>query len=155
VAACLPGAEVSEYDGRTIKGRVGVKLGPMHAAFGGSAVVERDEARLSGTMRGAGNDRLSGTRTKGEASYSLKPEADGAHTRVDLVVRYNLVGPLAQFSRSSLARDLGRRLVAEFARNLNVQLGQTGAAAPPTPARLNVIQFLWAWLIDRIRGRKG
>jgi carbon-monoxide dehydrogenase small subunit len=158
VAGCLPGAEVSEYDGRTIKGRVGVKLGPMSAAFAGSAVVERDEAALSGAMRGAGGDRLSGSRTKGEASYSLRPEADGAHTRVDLLVRYNLVGPLAQFSRSNLVRDLGRRLVAEFARNLNAQIGQTGAAvpaAPIAPARLSLLQFLWAWMMDRIRGRKG
>jgi hypothetical protein len=60
-------------------------------------------------------------------TYRLAPEADGAATRVFVVVEYSLQGALAQFSRSSIAQELGRRLVGEFAANLDARLGGGGA----------------------------
>ena len=128
VAACLPGAELTEHDADNAKGRMSVKLGPIVAAFAGSAAIERDDAALRGIIRGAGSDRGTGSRTKGEVTYRLAAEGDGA-TRVSIVVEYSLQGALAQFSRSSLAQDLGRRLVAEFAANLNARMsGQRRAS---------------------------
>src|SRR5262249_27076571 len=47
VAACLPGAELTEHDARSVKGRLRVKLGPMAASFAGSATVQRDEAAMT------------------------------------------------------------------------------------------------------------
>ena len=71
VAACLPGAALTEYDLHTVKGKMSVKLGPISAAFAGSAVIERDDAALRGVIRGAGSDRGTGSRTKGEVTYRL------------------------------------------------------------------------------------
>jgi carbon-monoxide dehydrogenase small subunit len=103
-----------------------VRLGPIRATFAGSASVELDEATSSGRIRGGGAESGSGSRTRAEASFRIQP--DSAGSRVSLVVDYNLQGPLAQFSRSGLAQDLGRRLVAEFASNLNASAsGQLGA----------------------------
>jgi len=151
IAACLPGAELTEYDAQTAKGKMTVKLGPILAAFGGSAVIERDDRTLRGVIRGAGSDRGTGSRTKGDVVYRLAPEGEGDRTRVSLIVEYSLQGALAQFSRSSLAQDLGRRLVADFAANLNARLG--GAAATNKPgAPLGVGRLLWSWLSDRLRG---
>ena len=150
VTACLPGAELTEHDAHTAKGKMTVKLGPIHAGFAGSAAIERDEVDMSGVIRGAGNDRGSGSRTKGEIAYRLIPEDGGRQTRVSLTVEYNLQGALAQFSRSSLAQELGHRLVGEFAANLNARLG--GAPAANTSgAPLNVGQLVWSWLKDRLR----
>jgi carbon-monoxide dehydrogenase small subunit len=150
VAACLPGAELTEYDAQTAKGKMAVKLGPIRAAFGGSAVIERDDRTLRGVIRGAGSDRGTGSRTKGEVVYRLSPEGAGDRTRVSLIVEYSLQGALAQFSRSSLAQELGRRLVADFAANLNARLG--GAAATNKPgAPLNIGRLVWSWLSDRRR----
>jgi aerobic carbon-monoxide dehydrogenase small subunit len=150
VAACLPGAELTDHDQHSAKGKMTVKLGPILAAFAGSAVIERDDQALRGVIRGAGSDRGTGSRTKGDVVYRLAPEGDD-RTRVSIIVEYSLQGALAQFSRSSLAQDLGRRLVADFALNLNAKLTGT-AAAPETPsAPLNVGRLAWLWLRARLR----
>ncbi|HEY7665130.1 MAG TPA: 2Fe-2S iron-sulfur cluster-binding protein [Xanthobacteraceae bacterium] len=150
VAACLPGTTLAEYDAQSVKGTMSVKLGPIRASFAGSAVIERDDAARVGVIRGAGRDRGTGSRTRGEVSYRLVPDDDGRRTRVLLSVDYSLQGALAQFSRSGIARDLARRLVADFAANLNGRL----AGAPPEPrpsAPLNVGRLLRLWLADRLR----
>jgi carbon-monoxide dehydrogenase small subunit len=145
VAACLPGVELTEHDAYTAKGKMIVKLGPILAGFSGSAVIERDDQAKRGFIRGAGNDRGSGSRTKGEITYRLTPENEGNQTRVSLTVEYNLQGPLAQFSRSSLAQELGRRLVGEFAGNLNARLGGASATERDN-APLSVGRLVWVWL---------
>jgi carbon-monoxide dehydrogenase small subunit len=150
VAACLPGTALIEHDAHGAKGKISVRLGPMSASFAGSAVIERDDAALRGVIRGAASDRGTGSRTKGVVTYGIKPERDGQTTRVFLSVEYSLQGALAQFSRSGIAQDFGRRLVADFAANLNARL--TGA--PPdqhASAQLNVGRFVRLWLGDRLR----
>ena len=150
VVACLDGAELTEHDASTAKGKMTVKLGPIQAGFSGSAVIERDDRGLRGIIRGAGSDRGTGSRTKGEIAYRLTPEAAGQQTRVFVTVKYSLQGALAQFSRSGLVLELGRRLVADFAANLNARLaGAQTRAAPRTP--FNAGRFLWSWFVDRLR----
>ena len=150
VAACLPGAMLTEYDAHTVKGKMSVKLGPISASFAGSAGIERDDAALRGVIRGAGSDRGTGSRTKGEVVYRLQPEGDGRQTRVILSVEYSLQGALAQFSRSGIAQDLGRRLVADFAANLNARL--TGKSPDrQSSTQLNVGRLLRLWVRDRLR----
>jgi carbon-monoxide dehydrogenase small subunit len=151
VAACLPGAELTEHDAYSAKGRMITKLGPIVAAFAGSAAIERDDAALRGIIRGAGSDRGTGSRTRGEVTYWLAPE--GESTRVSIVVEYSLQGALAQFSRSSLAQDLGRRLVAEFAANLNARMSGRAAPRQDAGAPLNIGQLVWAWIRERLFGR--
>ena len=153
VADCLPGVELTDYDAHSAKGRMSLKLGPILAAFAGSAVIERDDQALRGIIRGAGSDRRTGSRTKGDVVYFLAPEGEG-RTRVSIIVEYSLQGALAQFSRSSLAQDLGRRLVSDFAANLNAKLG--GTTAPQVAgAPLNAGRLVWLWLRDRLRRLLG
>jgi carbon-monoxide dehydrogenase small subunit len=156
VANCLPGAELLEHDERSVKGRLNVKLGPISAAFAGSAVVQRDEAALTGTAKGAGSDTASRSRTRGDLTYRLAPEGDGA-TRVVVVVEYDLQGPLAQFSRSSLAQELGRRIVGEFAANLNARLvGEVpGRTTEAPPASLDAGRLLWTTLWQALKRLLG
>jgi carbon-monoxide dehydrogenase small subunit len=150
VAACLPGAALTEHDAHAVKGKMSVRLGPISATFAGSAVIERDDAALRGIIRGAGSDRGTGSRTKGEVSYRLEPEGDGQWTKVVLSVEYSLQGALAQFSRSGIAQDLGRRLVADFAANLNARL--TGEPLDNQPsAQLNVGRLVRSWFGDWLR----
>jgi carbon-monoxide dehydrogenase small subunit len=148
VVACLDGAELTEHDANTAKGKMTIKLGPIQAAFSGSAVIERDDRALRGIIRGAGSDKGTGSRTKGEIVYRLIPEADGQQTRVSVTVEYSLQGALAQFSRSGLVQELGRRLVSDFAAKLNARLA--GAQAAPS-APFNAGRFLWAFLLDWLR----
>jgi carbon-monoxide dehydrogenase small subunit len=150
VAACLPGATVDEHDAHAAKGKISVKLGPIWASFAGSAVIERDDAALRGVIRGAGRDRGTGSRTKGEVTYRLAPQDDGRQTRVLLAVEYSLQGALAQFARSGIARDLGRRLVADFAANLNARLAGEGPDKQSS-APINIGRFVRLWLGDQAR----
>ncbi|HEY7242983.1 MAG TPA: 2Fe-2S iron-sulfur cluster-binding protein [Xanthobacteraceae bacterium] len=151
VAACLPGAALTEHDARNAKGSMRVKLGPIAAAFAGSASIERDEPAMRGVIRGAGQDQRSGSRTRGEVTYALFPENEGRETRVSIVVEYSLQGMLAQFSRTALVQDLGRRLIAEFAGNLDQRLQADGEGSVPRNASpLNLAQLLWDMLRARL-----
>jgi carbon-monoxide dehydrogenase small subunit len=150
IAACLPGVTLTEHTPRSAKGTMSVKLGPIVAAFGGSAVIERNEAEMRGVIRGAGNDKGTRSRTKGDVLYHLSPMNNEAATKVDIAVEYNLQGALAQFSRSSLADELGRRLVGDFAANLNSRMA--GSADPAAaPVNVNAGEMVWAFIWDRIR----
>jgi carbon-monoxide dehydrogenase small subunit len=149
VVACLDGAELTEHAANSAKGRMTVKLGPIRASFLGSAVIERDDATLRGIIRGAGSDKGTGSRTKGEIVYRLTPEAEGQQTRVSVTVEYSLQGALAQFSRSGLVQEIGHRLVSDFAANLNARLAGAPLRTPRTS--FDAGRFLRSWLLDRLR----
>ncbi|HKX10627.1 MAG TPA: SRPBCC family protein, partial [Stellaceae bacterium] len=155
VAACLPGAELIEHDQRSVRGLLRVKLGPMAASFAGSATVQRDDTAMTGIARGAGTDSGSRSRTRGELSYSLTPGSGGQQTRVAVAVHYDLQGPLAQFSRSNLARDFAARVVAEFAANLNRALGAGGMHTDEEPRALNLAALIWSVVWGRVKALLG
>ena len=115
VAACLPGAALTEHDEHSAKGSMRVKLGPIAAAFAGSASIERDNVAMCGVIRGAGQDRPVARVLAASVTYPARAENDGK-TRVSIVVEYTLQGMLAQFSRTTLVQDLGRRLGRRFCR---------------------------------------
>jgi len=53
-------------------------------------------------------------------------------------------------ARSGLVLELGRRLVSDFAANLNARLaGAQTRAAPGVP--FNAGRFVWSWFIDWLR----
>jgi carbon-monoxide dehydrogenase small subunit len=104
---------------------------------------------MRGVIRGAGHDRPSGSRTRGEVSYRLFPGNAGRDTQVSVVVEYTLQGMLAQFSRTALVQDLGRRLVGEFAENLNRRFDDGGTAMAAASAPLSVGRLIW----ERVRAR--
>jgi carbon-monoxide dehydrogenase small subunit len=126
-----------------------VKLGPIVAAFAGSAVIERDDATMTGTIRGAGSDGGTGSRTKGEIVYRLLPEDGGTHVAV--TVEYNLQGTLAQFSRSGIVQSIGRRLVEQFAASLDARMAGRAAPAAAQGASLDAGSLLWSWLKSQLR----
>ncbi len=151
VAACLPGAEISEHTPTSLKGKISTKFGPMRAAFAGSAALERDEAAKRGAIRGNGTDSLSGSRARGDISYQLC-DAGGGRTRVAVAIDYSLQGPLAQFSRGGLVKEFVKKMVADFAANLNARLGApvgVDAGAAPAVAPVMTISagsVFWSWL---------
>ena len=144
VAACLPGAQISEQNGDSVKGRIEVKFGPMRAAFAGAASLERDAAARRGIIRGAGQDALSSSRARGDIAYTLVEEGP-RRTRVVVSIDYSLQGPLAQFSRGGLVKELVGGMVAEFAANLDRRLAGGGASTAPA-AQIDVGSVFWRWL---------
>lgn len=151
LASCLPGAELIEHDQQNVKGRITVRLGPINAVFSGSAVITRDNAAMCGSVRGAGTDNDSKSRTTVLANYRVTANSVGPSASVNLQVEYNLQGPLAQFSRSNLAQELGRRLIGEFASSLNERLQHPHTGAVARPASLNANALIWAALCQKLK----
>ncbi|MEP9375219.1 2Fe-2S iron-sulfur cluster-binding protein [Aquabacter sp. CN5-332] len=151
LAECLPGAEIEAFDGRTARGRMSVKFGPIKASFGGEAEVSFDEAARTGLISGSGRDGGSGSQVKGELGFALKE--DGSASRVDVTLRYRVAGPLAQFSRGALVQNLVGHLASLFADNLAARLGGTPAAT--RPKELNAFRLLLATLMSWLKGQRG
>lgn len=139
-ASCIPGAELSEVkDNSKVSGIFKIQLGPIKAAFAGEAEVSRDDATHSGTITGAGRDGKNATRVKSTVKYQLEPLSDSA-TRVNLSVDYNISGPLAQFSRAGIVKEIAGSITKMFAGNLEAMLAVSELPAPspteptsPTP----------------------
>ena len=150
MATCMPGAELDEADQHALKGRMRVKLGPISAAFAGTATIERDEVRQRGVLSGAGGDGKGGSRARGRVVYQLVPEGGG--TRVNLTLEFVLHGALAQFGRSGLVKEFVGRLVRQFADNLAASLGDAPASPVPAPkASLGAASMLWGVIWSRIK----
>ncbi len=148
VAACLPGAVVDEIPAPDlVEGGMRVALGPIATTFRGTARITRDPATRSGTIRGAGGDGRS--RTEGEIAYRVLEGETAGTARVALAIGYTLKGPLAQFSRPGLVREVAGRLIASFADNLAARL--SGAPAPAAEAQgLNPLRLLAQLLARRL-----
>lgn len=148
VARCLPGAELTTFDGKNIVGRMVVKFGPIKASFGGEGTVVFDEAARSGVLRGAGRDTGSGSQASGEVIYTLLP-ADAGGCEIDIRLRYRITGMLAQFSRGALVRDLVGRLTETFAQNLAAAV--TGHESKAASTELGALGLFWSVLVGRLR----
>ncbi|MGB7180612.1 MAG: 2Fe-2S iron-sulfur cluster-binding protein [Burkholderiaceae bacterium] len=157
VASCLPGASIDSYDNERVKGRIAIRFGPMSASFVGGARLERNDENYSAILQGAGQDSLSKSRTNADISYQLEALSID-RTRVKLSIQYALQGPLAQFSRSGLVRDFVKRMLVDFAGNVDRRLGgDTGESTPGqgvnsnANASVNIARSLFALLTDRLR----
>ncbi len=140
-ASCIPGAEITSVEGNDkASGVFKIQLGPIKAAFAGDAEVTRDDATHSGTISGAGKDGKNATRVKAAVKYQLHPVGESA-TRVDLSVDYNISGPLAQFSRAGIVKEIAGNITRMFAANLETMLSASEPAvqAPVAAQRASAI----------------
>ena len=121
VAGCMPGVSLTAApkDGH-VEGQVAIKLGPISAAFAGTAQVRLDDAQRSGVVSGQGRDSGSGSSVRGEVKFAVV--SSGAETRVDVAVAYALTGALGQFARGGIVNDVAARLTNAFAANLQARL---------------------------------
>lgn len=138
-ASCIPGAEITNVeDNRKANGTFRVQLGPIKAAFAGEAEVTRDDATHAGTIKGAGRDGKNSSRVNASVEYQLSAVSDEI-TRITLKVDYSMTGPLAQFSRGGIVKEIAASITKMFASNLENMLAETAAsaAAVATPALAN------------------
>lgn len=143
LVACLPGAALAQgwetAPADKLPLSMTVKLGPIVAAFTGEGAITLDDAGRRGAVTGSGVDRKSGSRVKGEASFSLHGidgvDGDGMHglpgTRVEITVDFSIAGSLAQFSRGGIVKELAARLTEAFAANLKQKLEAEADIAAP------------------------
>ncbi len=136
IAPCLPGAQLEEIEGEVYRGRVKVKLGAVTAQFKGEAqFVERDDVNYKAKLKGKGRD----TGGRGNAEADIYAEAvalSPTSTKCTVVADLHITGKVAQFGRGILG-DVSKKLIDQFASNLNTMLDEQGAGETPaetTPA---------------------
>lgn len=123
VAACLPGAEITEDLGNdNFKGRVAIRMGPVKLQFAGTAqITERDDAGKRIVVNANGADE----KGKGQASMIVTAVLvrSGTGTKVDVSQDLQLSGAAAQYGRGMIA-DVSSVLMRDFSTNLQDRLGR-------------------------------
>lgn len=116
VAACLPGAELTEDLGEdTYGGGVGIRMGPVKLEFDGRArIVERDDAAKRMVIDASGADK----KGRGQASMTVTAvlTSEGRGTKVHLEQDLQLSGAAAQYGRGMIS-DVTTVLMGQFAAN--------------------------------------
>lgn len=136
---CLPGASIdpagTPADAQSVPLLFKVKLGPIAAAFAGQGRIALDDTARTGSFAGSAVDTRTSSRIKGEARFSVQPDAaDAQSTRVALTVDFTITGALAQFSREGIVRALADQLSRQFAEQLQARLPQAAPATVETAA---------------------
>jgi carbon monoxide dehydrogenase subunit G len=141
VAACLPGAELTENLGDDkYKGRVAVRMGPVRLQFGGTAeITERDEAAKRIVVHAAGAEE----KGRGQASMVVTATLTraGRGTRVAVSQDLQLSGAAAQYGRGMIS-DVTSVLMRDFSATMadlieRIERGESAeqiAAAGSSPA---------------------
>ena len=142
VAACLPGAELTEDLGDDkYKGKVAVRMGPVRLQFAGTAdITERDETAKRVTVHASGAD----VKGRGQASMVVTATLTraGRGTKVGVTQDLQLSGAAAQYGRGMIS-DVSAVLMRDFSANMQDRIGrldrgesaQQMAAATATPAK--------------------
>jgi len=130
VAACLPGAELSErLDEDHYGGNVAIGLGPVRLHFDGEArITARDHDARRISVEASGADR----KGRGQATMLLDAAlADApAGTLVDVSMDLQLSGPAAQYGRG-LISDVTAVLLDDFAGNVAARLAAIAEGRDP------------------------
>jgi carbon-monoxide dehydrogenase small subunit len=115
VARCVPGASVRSASGDSFDGAMTIKFGPIAAALEGAGERSIDALANSGVIRAQGKDASGQSKARGQLTYRLSAVSNGAQTAVDLGLRFQIKGLLAQFNRPDLVEGFADVLLSEFA----------------------------------------
>jgi carbon monoxide dehydrogenase subunit G len=131
IAPCLPGAELEEIEGDVYRGKVKVKLGAVTAQFKGEAqFVDRDDEAHHARLKAKGRD--TGGRGNAEADIVADAEAlSPTSTKCTVTADLHITGKVAQFGRGIMG-DVSKKLMDQFAGNLNRMLDEQGATPADT-----------------------
>lgn len=121
VAACLPGAELSDQVGEDrYEGTVLISLGPVKIEFDGTAeILERREADKTIVVDAAGADKKGRGQAALQLNAVLTPAPAG--TKVDVALDLQVSGAVAQYGRGMIA-DVTAVLLGDFATNMQNRL---------------------------------
>jgi uncharacterized protein len=130
IAPCMPGATLEEVDGDVFRGTVKVKLGAISTAFKGQAnFIQRDDAGHRAVLKAEGRDTTGKGNAAAEITARLE-EVDPATTKVVVETDLHITGKVAQFGRGIMG-DVSKKLINQFATNLNTMLDKQPEAAQP------------------------
>lgn len=133
VAACMPGAELTETVGDdTYRGQVKLSIGPLAMNYAGEVrIVERDDASHTMRVDASGRERRGSGTARATIELTLTP--DGSSTALEVISDVALTGRVASLGRG--VRDVSNKLFAEFAERLAARLGADPVRTPTAVQR--------------------
>ncbi|MDG2261275.1 MAG: SRPBCC family protein [Actinomycetota bacterium] len=133
VAACLPGAELTEKIGEdNYAGTVVVGLGPVKLEFDGNAqILERRDTDKTIVVDAAGADKKGRGQAALQLNAALLSVPNG--TKVDVSLDLQLSGAAAQYGRGMIA-DVTSVLLDDFAANMQNRLEAISSGLDPEQA---------------------
>lgn len=132
VSACIPGVEgVKEVSPGEYEATLGVRLGPIKAAFTGSIALDDTDAPERLRANGQGRDRATNSSVKVDFTADLTEEQPGT-TTVRAVADLTIRGKLSQFG-TGVMRAAAGEIVREFAACANDTLTSQRAAPVAQP----------------------
>ena len=127
IAPCMPGARLTEVDGDVYSGKVRVKVGPVVAAYEGTArFIEQDEAARHAVIEASG--RASRGAGNASATVELQLREEDGRTAVSVGTDLKITGKLAQLG-GGMIKDVSERLLGQFVECLE---GKLAAPEPET-----------------------
>jgi uncharacterized protein len=131
VAACLPGAELTEDLGDDrYKGKVAVRMGPVRLQFAGTAdITERDEAAKRVVVHASGADEKGRGQASMVVTATLARTSRGT-TRVGVTQDLQLSGAAAQYGRGMIT-DVSAVLMRDFAANMQSRIERIDLGESP------------------------
>lgn len=133
IAPCMPGATLTSFTGDEFTANVKVKLGPVTMVFGGTGkFVSKDEATHTAVIEAAGKEVKGGGNANATITATLVSEGPTS-TRANIVTDLSITGKAAQFGRGVMA-DVSKRLIDQFAGNLQTVIEHQQSLAAPAPA---------------------
>jgi len=135
VAACLPGAELTDKAGEDrYKGTVLIGLGPVKLEFDGAAeILERRDADKTIVVNAAGADKKGRGQAALQLQAALSPARQG--TKVKIALDLQVSGAAAQYGRGMIA-DVTSVLLDDFATNMQNRLTAIGQGLDPDQVAL-------------------
>jgi carbon monoxide dehydrogenase subunit G len=128
IAPCMPGAHVDGREGDTYRGSMRVKVGPIVAEYQGTfAFVEIDASTRRGVISAQADE--SGGQGGAEATIRAAVTEEPAGSRVTIETEVQVRGRVAQLGRGPMER-IAKRMIADFAKNLENSLQQGDQPAP-------------------------
>jgi len=134
LASALPGASLEPgADGRTYRGRMKIKFGPVTAEYAGTAAVDEiDVDRHVAVFRVQGREVRGQGGATATIRNSLAPVSGG--TRLTIDTELSVSGIAAQLGHGMI-EDVSATLLGTFAKRLERELaGAAGPAAEPDAA---------------------
>jgi|SRR5579859_195872 len=144
VAACVPGAKISEQvNATTYKGAISVKVGPSATDYNGEVQILRlDEENHQIELVGKGQD----ARGRGSASMKMTGKAralETGGTEVTSISELNVIGMLAQMG-TRVINEVSNVIFAQFIKNFQAQLRSSEGAVTPEAKPLSAASVAWA-----------
>lgn len=154
IVECVPGVTLTEDLGdNKYKGDVGLKLGPVNAAFNGDISFDKiDKENHDIILTGKGVDK----KGKGTAEMSLEMHVvdQGETTMVETVMNVNVVGVIAQFG-SRLINDVSDHIFKQFVTNFqNLLAGEEISEADKNISGGKVVGTALKSMVSGVFGKK-